>query len=120
MWLRAPSIPVSPIRHLHLKKTGAALMRFSWNLAVIFSFIVTALLARPASGQSFRTESFQGQDVVAGEILVRFRDATGMQAQALAAQDSDLASAEPVGRSGAVRLRSRNRNATALLQAYRN
>ena len=70
--------------------------------------------------QTFRIESFQGQDVVAGEILVRFRAATGIQVQALAAQDTDIAAADAVGRSGAVRLRSRNRNVAALLQAYRN
>lgn len=82
--------------------------------------LVLAVAEHPLLGQTFRIESFQGQDVVAGEILVRFRDGIGIQAQSMAMQDTDLSSAEAVGRNGAVRLRSRNRNTATLLQAYRN
>jgi serine protease len=95
-------------------------MRFLQNLhpVLLLTFLLLSSFELPVQAQTFRTESFQGRDVVAGEILVRFRNTAGIQA--LAAQDTDLASAESVGRSGAVRLRSRNRNVTALLQAYRN
>ena len=87
-----------------------------------FSLLVFVFgcIGLPLEAQTLRTESFLGQDVVAGEILVRFRDQTGVQVQALAAQDSDLASVEAIGRGGTVRLKSRNRGVAALLLAYRN
>lgn len=81
---------------------------------------VLAFAALPSEAQALRTESFQGQDVVAGEIIVRFQNSTAIQVQALAAQDTDLAQTDVVGRSGAVRLRSRTRSVAALLQAYRS
>jgi subtilisin family serine protease len=94
-------------------------MRFLKKLHSILPVVfLLGLLEIPLKAQTFRTETFQGQDVVAGEILVRF--ANGVQVQGLTIQDSDLTSAEAVGRAGALRLRSRNRNVAALLQAYRS
>src|SRR5580765_1098194 len=97
-------------------------MRFMKKLLSFFLFtsFMLALTELRTEAQALRIESFQGQDVVAGEIIVRFRNATGIQTQALEALDTDLAQAEAVGRSGAVRLKSRNRSVAALLQAYGN
>src|SRR5436190_8203963 len=86
----------------------------------LFASFVLTFTELPAEAQTLRTESFQGQDVVAGEIIVRFRNATGIQTQVLGALDADLVQAEVVGRSGAVRLKSRTRSVVALLQAYGN
>ena len=75
-------------------------------------------LAASAMAQTARTESYGGRNVVAGEIIVRFRDASPGQNRALAARDQDIVAAEPVGRTGPVLLRSRGRDVAALLQAY--
>jgi subtilisin family serine protease len=89
------------------------------SLRTSFLFILlVASFALPLSAQNIQIESFQGRDVASGEIIVKFRGATPLQSQALAMRDADILSAEPVGQSGAVRLRSRNRDATALVQAY--
>ena len=42
--------------------------------SALFAVLVT-ISAIPLFGQELRTESYLGQDVVAGEIIVRFRDA---------------------------------------------
>src|SRR5438046_6793572 len=76
------------------------------------------ILAVPLMGQTVATELYQGRDVVAGEIIVRFRAATPAQSQALAAQDQDIASTKAVGGTGPVVLRSRGRDVAELLQAY--
>src|SRR4029077_12895566 len=90
------------------------------HFLILLLWISLFALVLPAAAQSRRTESFKGQDGVAGEILVRFRGATGFQAQAIAAQDTDILSTDLVGNSGAVRLRSRARDVNSLLQAYQN
>lgn len=71
-----------------------------------------------AWAQELRMESFQGQEVVAGEILVRFRGVSETQSRSTLALDNGVAFAEPVGSTGAMRVRSTSRNVTALLQAY--
>jgi hypothetical protein len=92
-------------------------------MAVIRFIVLFALLSAVFSprlaAQSLQLESYQGRDVASGEILVKFRTATGPQAQALAIQDADITSTEPVGGTGAILLRSRGRGVPALLQAYR-
>lgn len=96
-------------------------MRFMKSLpAVLLCLLALACLEPHLIAQTIQTETFQGQEVVAGEILVRFRDGMGLPAQALTAQDADIYSAATAGRSGTMRLRSRGRNVAALLQTYRN
>jgi len=77
---------------------------------------VFILLCLPAAGQ-VRVEALGGRDVVAGEVLVKFRGSSSAQSAAFAASDADIAPPELVGRSGVVRLKSRNRDVAALLQA---
>src|SRR4051794_37279811 len=88
------------------------------KLHLFFVLLLLLLPAVPSFAQEFRIESVQGQDAAAGEVIVRFRD--GVSAQLEAVRDQDLFSSEAVGRTGAVRLRSRNRSTAELLQAYRN
>src|SRR5678816_1089793 len=74
----------------------------------------------PVYAQGARTERVKDREVVAQEILVRVRgasDATVMS-QSLRNQDPDLIQSAPVGRSGAIRIRSRGRDVPALLRAY--
>jgi hypothetical protein len=46
--------------------------------------------------QELRTESFDGQEVMTGEILVRFHGASEAQSRLTLALDSDVAFAAPV------------------------
>jgi subtilisin family serine protease len=94
------------------------LKNLSVLLAVLFIHIRVASPVAAQTTQTFRIESVQGRDAVAGEILVRFRDGVGVQAQTLTTQDADIFSAETSGRTGAIRLRSRSRSVAALLQSY--
>jgi subtilisin family serine protease len=86
------------------------------RFVVLFGVIATALSAPLLSAQSVSVQVYQNKPVTSAEILVKFRaNMTSMQAMS---QDADIASAEPMGRTGAVLLRSRGRDVTALLQAY--
>jgi len=82
-------------------------------LAVVF-----LLSAAPAFSQRIQTERFGERDVVSQEIIVRFRGDVESKSQSVRREDSDVTVSSPIGRSGAVRLRSRGRNVGALLQAY--
>jgi len=86
---------------------------------ILLFALMAAVLSPRLVAQGIRVESYQGREVSAGEILVKFRIATGPTAQALATQDADIESTEPVGQTGAILVRSRGRNVTALLQAYK-
>jgi ribosomal protein L27 len=86
------------------------------NLAC-YSLLVLGI-GLPVLAQNPQIDSVQGREVVAGEIIVRFRGATLAQSQALAAQDPDIISTVPVGSAGAILLRSRGRDTAALMQAY--
>jgi subtilisin family serine protease len=83
----------------------------------IILFCVTLATAVPLQAQVL-TESFQGRDVVAGEIIVRFRAADLSRSRLVASQDADIQSTEAVGQSGSVVMHSRGRNVAALMQAY--
>src|SRR5678815_1676521 len=84
-----------------------------------FTTLLSLLFALTVSGQQLRVESFEGRDVAAGEILVKFRNLAGPQAIVLAGGDPDIQSSAQVGRTGVVRLKSRGRRVDALLRAYR-
>ena len=83
---------------------------------VFFSMLVVGI-AVPLRAQTVPVVAFQGSNVAAGQIIVRFRATPGVQAQTLA-QDPDIVSTELVGQTGAVLLRSNSRDVAALLQAY--
>ena len=85
------------------------------SLAIIFGLFGLSL---PAYAQNVRVESFRGRDVSAGEIIVKFRNAGIPRSRALAAQDADIQSMDPLGQTGAVLMRSRGRSVEALVQAY--
>ena len=79
--------------------------------------ILLFVCALPAFGQTRAVESFQGREVVAGEVIVMFR-ATAASARSAAARDDDTASVSSVGRNGAMVIRSRSRKTAELIQAY--
>ena len=83
-----------------------------------FWIVILTAFSIPTFAQTVRLEPFQGKDATAGEIIVKFRNATAPQSLALAAQDSDIQSFEPLGQTGAMLLRSRARSVAALVQAY--
>src|SRR5688572_1435935 len=86
------------------------------RFVVLFGVIGAALSAPLLFAQNVSVQIYQGKPVISAEILVKFRaNMTSMQA---VSQDGDIASAEPMGRTGAVLLRSRGRDVTALLRAY--
>lgn len=94
--------------------------RTSFGVAVVFGMVgAMALLAPPPTeGQRasrFERETVNGRDVVAREVLVKFRDTLEPSEFAEVATESDAQVVERVGRAGAVRLRSRSLSAAALL-----
>jgi hypothetical protein len=74
----------------------------------------------PAFAQRAGTERFQNRDVVSQEVIVRFRGAANAEniSRSIRNQDPDITSSSPIGRSGAIRLRSQGRDVSALIQAY--
>src|SRR4051812_31539299 len=61
-------------------------------------------------------ERIEGQDVVAGEVLVKFRTRPGAAEVQQLGRDHDLDGFEPIGRARMARMRSRSRSAAALLR----
>src|SRR4051812_7309588 len=61
-------------------------------------------------------ERVEGRDVVAGEVLVKFRTRPGAAEVQQLGRDHDLDGFEPIGRARMARMRSRSRNAAALLR----
>jgi len=95
-------------------------MRRSWlGVAVVAGSIAAALAFAPAvSGQRasrLERQLVNGREVVAGEVLVKFRDGARPAAPAIAA-DVDAQAIRPLGRHGALRLKSRSLSAEALLR----
>src|SRR5262245_29938151 len=86
-------------------------------LALVVSSIVFAC-GVPLLGQTIRTESFQGRDVVAGEVIVRFRNPGVAPGSPVIGQDPSISSAQRVGRTGAMVLRSGNRSVDNLVQSF--
>jgi serine protease len=74
-------------------------------------------LSSEVCAQAIRTESFRGRDVVAGEVIVRFREGSTPGAAA-ADTASDIVTAGALTPARATLLRSRSRNVSELLQEY--
>jgi subtilisin family serine protease len=71
--------------------------------------------AQGQSGGRRKTEVFNGKEVVAGQVLVKFReDAAGSLAQV--EREADIATEKRVGRAGARLLHSRSKNTAALVR----
>jgi subtilase family serine protease len=95
--------------------------RFSTDLAVMAGTLAAAALlgsAAPAAAQRaprFERETVNGRDVVAREVLVKFRNAIAPSDLSTLAGESDAQRIGLIGRAGVVRLRSRSLPAAALL-----
>jgi subtilase family serine protease len=93
--------------------------RFLCWLALVVGSIGTVLtLAPPVVGQRasrLERQMVNGREVVAGEVLVKFRDGARPNAPSLAA-DVDALRVVPLGHRGALRLQSRSLSAATLLQ----
>ena len=87
---------------------------------VIAVFFLSSIRIEGQGGPRFNRETVNGREVVAREVLVKFR--YPLQASELAQVAGDAAADEmrPVGRRGAMLLRSRAMNVTALLARLRN
>jgi hypothetical protein len=94
------------------RQSSPSLVRFSLQ-SVLFLFAISVLPA-PSSAQAIQTESFRGQDVVAGQIIVRYRD----NAAPNAAAAPDIVSARALRPSRAMLLRSGSRSVSDLMQEY--
>lgn len=94
--------------------------RTSFGVAVVFGMVgAMALLAPPPTeGQRasrLEREIVNGRDVVAREVLVKFRDTLQPSEFAEVAMETDAQNVEQLGRAGALRLRSRSLGAAALV-----
>lgn len=77
--------------------------------------VLVCLLCVPAAFAERKIEKFRGKDAVAGEVLVKFRNA-GPNSQRDVDRDADAESSKQVGRSPELRLiRSRTKNIEALI-----
>jgi subtilisin family serine protease len=85
---------------------------------LVSTSVVLLIWTFPLLGQTIRKESFQGRDVVAGEIIVKLKPSSVSTVQTVTAQDSDIASTVQIGRNGAIILRSRSRSTADMVQAY--
>jgi len=85
----------------------------------LFAFFVLFLpvLSAEVCAQAIRTESFRGRDVVAGEIIVRFREGATTGTAGTNA-DPDILTAGALTPARATLLRSRSRSVSELLQEY--
>jgi subtilisin family serine protease len=90
--------------------------RASISVAVVLGGVLLAS-SQPAGQRASRLErqTVNGREVVAREVLVRFRNALQPLELAEMATETDAQAMERVGRAGAVRLRSRSLSAAALL-----
>lgn len=96
-------------------------MRRLWfGLVVVGGSIGLVLaLAPPLAGQRasrLERQTVNGRDVVAREVLVKFREGVEPPELSAIAADTDALAVEPLGRAGVLRLQSRSLSADALLQ----
>jgi hypothetical protein len=77
-------------------------------------------LCRIRLWSDLHTERFENRLVVSNEVIVRFRNAGNGEAllQAMRTQDTSITSGTSVGRSGAVRLQSQEKDVATLLKEY--
>src|SRR5688572_28802529 len=89
----------------------------SFGAAVVIGAAIL-LAPPPTEGQRssrFERQTVNGREVVAREVLVKFRQDIQSQDLAEIAVETDAQSVERVGRAGALRLRSRSVSAAALV-----
>ena len=92
------------------------------SVAVLLGLVAAAsmLVSRPILGQRgsrFERETINGRDVVAREVLVKFRQTPLAADMAGVRADGDADDVHAVGRAGAFLVRSRSRSAAALVAA---
>lgn len=87
------------------------LISFGLVLAVFVLLFVTTAFARNQNGNSV----FQGKEVVANEVLVKFRDSALPENVAQAKRNGNIDVDEEVGSVGVRLLHSRSKNVTALV-----
>jgi subtilisin family serine protease len=80
---------------------------------VIFLLLCVSYQGRGQHVPRLNTETHNGQEVVASEVLVKFRTPSATE-QARASEDAD--EIEEIGSTGVVRMHSASRNAAALLR----
>jgi hypothetical protein len=92
-------------------------VRQALRQGLTFLVFFLPFLSSQLSAQAIQTESFGGRDVVAGEIIVRFRE--GSTPPAAAAESvPDIVTAAALTPARATLLRSRTRTVAELLQEY--
>ena len=96
-----------------------AMRRTSISIAVVLGGVLLAS-SQPAGQRASRLErqTVNGRDVVAREVLVRFRNALQPSELAGMATEADAQAVERLGRTGAVRLRSRSLSTEALITRF--
>src|SRR5262245_28336854 len=97
-------------------------MRRILSVAIVLGLAGAALLLAPRQivaqrGGRFERETFNGRDVVAREVLVKFRQRPQASDLAQIRADGDADDVRSIGHAGVFRLRSRSRNVGALLAA---
>src|SRR5262245_8175800 len=97
-------------------------MRRILSVAVVLGLIAAVLFLAPRRmvaqrNARFERETVNGRDVVAREVLVKFRQPPSASELAQLRADGDADDVRSLGRSGVFRLRSRSRSAAALVAA---
>jgi len=97
-------------------------MRRVLSVAIVVGLAGAAIVVAPRRivaqrGGRFERENVNGRDVVAREVLVKFRQPPTASDLAQIRADGDASDIRAIGRAGIIRLRSRSRNVPALLAA---
>lgn len=100
------------------------MQRLSRCTAVLFAVVSGVLLSPPAltqgrRGQRFDVQRVDGHEAIAREILVKFRRSLTPEELARVGAETDGEQVETIGRTGAVRLRSRSLSAAGLAALLR-
>src|SRR3954454_3878393 len=85
-------------------------------IAAVIAFLFSTSTLEGQRGPRLATERVNGQDAVAGEVLVKFRRPLRAEEMQQLGRQHDLDRAEPAGRAGVTRVRSRSRSAADLLK----
>src|SRR5215468_10179328 len=99
-------------------------MRRALSVAVLMALAGAVLVVAPRQivaqrAARFERETFNGRDVVAREVLVKFRQRPQASDLAQIRADGDADDVRSIGHAGVFRLRSRSRNVDALLAGLR-
>lgn len=94
--------------------------RTSFGVAVVFGMVGAMVLLAPPPTEGQRAsrlerQTVNGRDVVAREVLVKFRDTLQPSEFAEVAMETDAQNVEQLSRAGALRLRSRSLGAATLV-----